>query len=144
LPPAAKLILVIAAAFVLLHPTSRKKLAQWLKLLWERLRTNPVIVSVSQQGLKHLGEAMITSRTTSAAIKSRLRVRKKQTALSHARLISLRANEPLSANQIAQRVLANGYSSRSKTFTAYVRRLLREDRRFVATADGLWMLRTAA
>lgn len=34
--------------------------------------------------------------------------------------------------------------TRSKTFTAYIRRLLRQDGRFVANADGLWMLRSAA
>jgi hypothetical protein len=38
---------------------------------------------------------------------------------------------------------ANGYSSRSKTFTTYVRRLLKQDGRFVTNADGLWMLRSA-
>jgi hypothetical protein len=144
LPPAAKLIIGLAMAIVLLHPTWREKVFQWLKSVWERLReTKPILVSISQGTVKHLAEAALTSRTSSEAIKSRLPIRKKQTALSHARLICLRASEPLAADEIAERILANGYCSRSKTFTAYVRRLLREDRRFVAT-EGLWMLRTAA
>jgi len=53
-------------------------------------------------------------------IKSRLQVRGKQTAL------------------------VDGYSSRSKTFTDYVRRVLRQDGRFVTNAEGQWMLRAAA
>jgi hypothetical protein len=97
----------------------------------------------------HLGsdtprEAAKTSRTTRDVIKSRLQVRGKQTALSHARMICLRSENPLAADEIARRILANGYSSRSKTFTDYVRRLLRQDGRFVTNAEGQWMLRAAA
>jgi hypothetical protein len=144
LPPAVKLILGALLVIALLHPTSREKLAQWLKKIWERLRkTKPVLVSISQGAVKHLAEAAKNSRTTGEAIKSRLPVRGKQTALSHVRLVCLRSKEPLAADMIARRVLANGYSSRSKNFTAYVSRLLREDGRFVK-ADGLWMLRAAA
>jgi len=129
----------------MLHPGSRAKIAEWAKILWARLReTKPVLVSISKEALKHLAEAAQTSRTTGSEIKSRLRLRGEQTALSHLRVICLRSKEPLSADEIARRILANGYSSRSKTFTAYVRRLLRHDGRFVANADGLWMLRSAA
>ena len=85
-----------------------------------------------------------TSHTTRKAIESRLTVRAKQTALSHARVICIRAAEPLSTAEIARRILANGYASRSKSFPSYVRRLLRSDRRFVVGSDGLWSLRAAA
>jgi len=61
LPPAVKLILVAAVAIALLHPTSREKLIQWLKKIWERLReTKPVLVSISQGAVKHLAEAAKT------------------------------------------------------------------------------------
>lgn len=144
LPPAAKLILGALLAFALLHPTSREKLIQGLKKIWERLReTKPVLVSISQGAVKQLAEAAQTSSTTRKVIQSKLRVRGKQTALSHARLIILRSERPLSADEIARRIFATGYSSRSKNFTAYVSRLLREDGRFVK-ADGLWKLRAAA
>ena len=145
LPPALKVILGAAVAIALLHPTSREKLIQWLKKIWERLReSKPVIVSISQGAVSHLADAAKASKTTGEAIKSRLRARGRQTALSHARLICLRSEEPLAADEIARRIIANGYSSRSKTFTAYVRRLLRQHGRFVANAEGLWMLRAAA
>jgi len=145
LPPAGRLMLVAAIAIVFLYPASREKVMQWLKAIWNRLReAKPVLVSLSQEALKYVAEASLTSKTSSEAIKSRLRDHKKQTALYHVRLICLRATEPLSADEIAQRIIANGYCSRSKTFTAYVRRLLSKDHRFVTTSDGLWMLRTAA
>lgn len=145
LPPATKAILIAAIAVVLLHPTSREKVIQGLKMIWHRLsEAKPMLVPICQEIIRYVTEAALRSETASETIKSRLPVRKKQTALSHARLILLRASEPLAANEIAERILANGYTSRSKTFTAYVRRLLRGDRRFVATADGLWKVRTAA
>jgi hypothetical protein len=144
LPPAVKLILLAAATFALLHPTSREKLIQWLKDIWERLREGkPVFVSISHGAVKQLAEAVETSRTKREMIESRLRVRRRQTALSHARLVCLRSKEPLSAGEIARRILANGYFSRSKTFSDYIRRLLRQDVCFVANAKGLWMLRAA-
>jgi len=106
--------------------------------------SKPVLVSISQEAVKHLAEAARTSRTTGETIKSRLPVRGKQTALSHVRLVCLRSEEPLAAAEIARRIIASGYSSRSKNFTAYVRRLLKQDARFVFNAEGLWMLRAAA
>jgi hypothetical protein len=103
-----------------------------------------LLVSFSQKTVKYLADEAKTSKATREVIESRLRVRGKQTALSHVRLVCLRSKEPLSEVEIAQRVLANGYSSRSKTFTDYVRRLLRQDGRFVGSARGLWALRAAA
>jgi len=143
--PAVRLVLGIVVASLILHPASRAKIAEWAKTIWERLReSKPVLASITKEAVKHLAEAAQTSRATGNEIKSRLRFRGTQTALSHLRLICLRSKEPLSADEIARRIIANGYSSRSKTFTTYVRRLLKQDGRFVTNADGLWMLRSAA
>lgn len=145
LPPAVKALLVLAAGIAVLHPKSRQILSECLKGIWERLRgMHPALVSIARPALEHLAEAASTSHTTRKAIESRLTVRAKQTALSHARVICIRAAEPLSTAEIARRILANGYASRSKSFPSYVRRLLRSDRRFVVGLDGLWSLRAAA
>jgi len=145
LPPTVKVILLTAVALVLLHPASREKLIRWAKTVWERLReTKPMLAPILQEAAKYLDEAMTTSKVTREAIRSRLPIRGKKTALDHARLICLRSSQALTADEIARRILANGYSSRSKTFPTYVRRLLREDARFVANAEGLWMIRAAA
>ena len=145
LPPAAKVILAAAVALVFLHPSSREKVIQYAKTIWQRLReAKPILVPILQEAAKSLDEAMTTSRTTREAIRLRLPLRGKKTALAHARLICLRSSDALTVDEIARRILANGYSSRSKTFTAYVHRLLREDRCFVVNAKGLWRLRLAA
>ena len=76
-------------------------------MLWERLKeTKPTLVSVSRQTVKHLAEAAQTSRTTSKAIRSKLRVRGKQTALDHIRLICVRSKEPLEVDEIVRRIVA--------------------------------------
>lgn len=135
LPPAAKLILGVGAAFALLHPDSRRKLIESVSKVWERVKDSEAV----QDGILALGEAMTDSITTGKAIKSKLRVRR-QTALSHARLVCLRSREPLSADEIARRILANGYESRSKTFGTYVRRLLKGNSGFTVNAEGLWTI----
>ena len=57
----------------LLYPTSREKLIQWLKKIWERLReTKPVLVSISQGVVKHLAEA---AKTSALVIRSELMAR---------------------------------------------------------------------
>lgn len=144
LPPIVKIMLLTAVAFALLHPGSREKLIRWAKIVWERLKeAKPVLLPVLEDAAKHLHEAMTTSKTTREAISSRLPIRRKKTALDYARQICLRSSQALTAYEIARRIIADGYSSQSKSFPAYVRRLLREDGRFVK-ADGLWTLRAAA
>jgi hypothetical protein len=145
LPSSVKFLLVFAAAIAVLHPKSREKLSQSFKTIWDYFRkTQPVLVSVTGKALQHLSEAAATSRRTRAIIESKLPIRTKQTALFHARIICIRAAKPLDTSEIARRILANGYVSRSKNFVAYVRRLLRSDRRFVINSDGLWTLRAAS
>ncbi len=98
LPPAAKLVLGIAFGGVILHPTSREKLTRCVKTLWQRLqKAKPVLVPILQEAVKYLDEAMTTSRKTREAIRLRLPVRGKKTALAHARLICLRSSEALTA-----------------------------------------------
>ena len=141
LPPAIQLALGIALTLAVLHPRSREWLIESAKKLWEQVKgSTPVRVLTSDNTVKHLTEAVTTSNSTGNTIKSRLRVRGKQTtALAHARQVLLRSQRPLTADEVARRILANGYSSRSKTFPSYVRRLLRENPVFTKTKDRLWI-----
>lgn len=145
LPPLVKVLLGAAVVAILLHPTSREKVIQELKRLWQRVQQmKPALISFSEEPIKRVAEAAQISTRTAKVIQARLRARGKQTALACIRLICVKAGKPLSAGEIARRVLASGYCSRSKNFVAYVRRLLREDGRFATNANGLWTLRAAA
>jgi len=137
-------MLLAAVALVLLHPASREKLIRWPKQFGAPTGNKADACTHSSRSGQVLDEAMTTSKVTREAIRSRLPIRGKKTALDHARLICLRSSQALTTDEIARRILANGYSSRSKTFPSYVRRLLREDGRFVTNAYGLWTLRIAA
>lgn len=139
LPPAVKLTLAAGLAIALLHPRSRQKLIQWSRKMLDRPKElMAVLAPIVEDAFNYLSEAATTSKTTGDAITSRLRTRGKQTASYYARQVCLRSQRPLAAEEIARRIRANGYTSRSKTFAAYVRRLLRRDPAFVMNVDGLW------
>ncbi|HEV2402161.1 MAG TPA: hypothetical protein VGS27_34845 [Candidatus Sulfotelmatobacter sp.] len=140
LPPAMQLALGIALTIAALHPRSREWLIESSTRIWEQIRgSTPVRALTSDNTIKHLTEAVTTSKSTGDKIKSRLPVRGKQTtALAHAREVLLRSQRPLTADEVARRILANGYSSRSKTFPSYVRRLLRENPVFTKNRNRLW------
>jgi hypothetical protein len=141
LPPAIQLTLGIALAVAVLHPRSREKLIQASRKIWEGVKeSKPVQALTSDSTINHLAEAVTTSKSTADTIKSRLPVRGKQTtALAHARQILLRSPRPLTTGEVADRIVTNGYSSRSKTFPSYVGQLLRKNPRlFSKNGDGLW------
>lgn len=140
LPPAIQLSLGIALAVAVLHPRSREKLIQASRKIWGGVKeSKPVRALTSDSTIKHLAEAVTTSKSTADTIKSRLRVRGKQTALAHARQVLLRSPRPLTTGEVADRIVINGYPSRSKTFPSYVGQLLRKNRRlFSKNGDGLW------
>jgi len=108
------------------------------KTLWQRLQKAKRCLCHSPGSGQVLGRGHDDFEKTPEAIRSRLPVRGKKTALAHARLICLRSSEALTADEIARRILANGYSSRSKTFYGLRSSPVEEDRRFVAnrTAFG--------
>jgi hypothetical protein len=141
LPPAIQLTLGVAVTIAVLHPRSREWLIESSKKLWEQAKgSTPVRALTSDNTVKHLTEAVTTSNSTGDTIKSRLSVRGKQTtALAHARQVLLRSPRPLTTGEVADRIVAHGYSSRSKTFPSYVGQLLRKNPRlFSKSGDGLW------
>lgn len=141
LPPAVKLTLGVVLTIALLHPRSRDRLIKSSKKIWERVKeSRPVLALTSDSTIKHLAEAVTTSKLTRDTIKLRLPVRGKQTtALTHARHVLLRSPRPLTTGEVADRIVTNGYSSRSKTFPSYVGQLLRRNPTlFSKNGDGLW------
>ena len=145
MPPAVRLILGMVVAALILNPVSRAKIGEWAKILWERLRENKaVLVSLSQEAVKHLAEAAQTSRATGHEITSRMRFRGHKLPYPIFGLICLRSKEPLSADEIARRILANGYLHAPDFHRLRPALALKQDGRFVANAEGLWMLRSTA
>jgi hypothetical protein len=142
LPPALKALLGFAVAFALFHPGCRKWLLQHvekaLKQIQEVASSPPFSDAVEM-----IADSAQLSTTSTMKIREAVLPRARRSAISFALRVCTIAPRPLSADEIARRILRSGYASRSKDFAAYVCRLLREDARFVVGADGLWSLRGA-
>jgi hypothetical protein len=52
--------------------------------------------------------------------------------------VCLAAGTPLTLSEIQRRVLLNGYKTKSKYFTTYLRRIMIKDERFILYKDGCW------
>jgi hypothetical protein len=139
LPPAAQLLIVSAIIAVLAHPKSRAK----LNTLWAQLnahvgqRTWELLVSAMYQ----FADATAKERDAYNTIQEVLPPAKKRPLLSHVRAICAASRKPLCLEEIARRVIENGYVPRSDKPLIYLRRRLRSDNSFVESAQG-WELRS--
>jgi len=141
LPTWAKIVVAAAMAAAVTHPKSRAKLAE----AWGCVRDAvgaitpgllDAIGTVAVQFLEsHQNATQIRSELQSALPRPRRR-----SAVQHARSICLVSKEPLSITEIESRMRTGGYTSRSRNFPAYLRRLLRASKQFVEVTPGQWAL----
>ncbi len=142
IPPAAKLLFGVSLGFALLHPTSREQLLSLGKKSWKWLQDDePAFNSLSSSAIQAFAEATSLTMSAEKAIAASLQARDKLSAKAHALRVCMKAGEPLPIAEIARRIQVAGYMSRSRNFTAYVRRILRRDHRFVSPSKGFWVLR---
>jgi hypothetical protein len=80
---------------------------------------------------------------TYAEVQSALPEPRRRSAIQRARSICLVSKEPLSTLEIERRMRKEGYSTRSKDFGRYLRRLLRGSEQFLEVGPGMWSLRAA-
>ncbi|MCI0618241.1 hypothetical protein L0244_35130, partial [bacterium] len=57
--------------------------------------------------------------------------------------VCVSSTEPLSLHEIDRKVRIGGYQSRAKSLTSYLRRIMRQDSRFVCLSDGKWTISRA-
>lgn len=142
MPPALQIILGLMAAAFLIHPQSREKIFGWLKdgLAFVE-RAKPFFLTLAEDFAEATIIAQGAEKTIRAAIPP-LPLRRVP-AVVVARQVCLRAGEPLSLSEIESRVIRAGYSTRSRTFSAYLKRILRANHEFVEVSAGLWMMGAA-
>jgi predicted nucleic acid-binding protein len=141
LPPFVKLLLGIGVGIALLHPESRKKIVDFGKSITGNLKT-VVLTSLSSEIVKSVASSAQQANSLQKTIAAVLRPKGKLTAISYACRVCIKADRPLSVSEIATRIQQSGYTSRSKNFAAYVRRILLRDPRIVMNSSGHWLLRT--
>lgn len=137
LSPTAQVLIAAAIAAVIAHPKSRAKLLQ----LWDSLNQSlkPAMWEALVEAMYQFAEATSEAEESHRALRKILPPSKRRPLLFHARSICLAANKPLNLDEIAKRVVANGYQPRSKKPNAYLLRKLRSDKRFMETESG-WVI----
>ena len=138
LHPAVQIGIVAALVIVLAHPKCREKLSG----AWQTLKDFagptllPMIADVAAQ-------FAVAAQNADAAYKEIQRVlpaELKRSALMHARAVCLISKGPLSLSEIERRIRAEGYVTRARDFSSYLRRLLRSSGQFAETSPGVWAL----
>jgi hypothetical protein len=140
LPPFLKVLLAAGAAIALLHPDSRKRIAQFVQKLLQNVRIG-VASTLSSPAIRSLVEDASRAATSRNAVLNVLPLKKGSPAIAFAYRVCQRSQGPLSYTEIAEQVKTSGYVSRSRNFAAYVHQILRKDSRFSLTPEGLWELR---
>lgn len=142
LPTPVKLILLVGALVVVVHPKLRAKVADFFRSFSSQLDgLKPALRDALGDLLTQATIANATAKNAYAEIQSILPPTRKVSAVVRARAICLLNKEPLSLQEMEVRMRKEGYVSRSQNFTAYLRRVLRKDKRFVEVSPGRWTVR---
>jgi hypothetical protein len=139
LPNPLRLAIGVAAIIAVVHPKCRQTIAGVLRPIWNQLQSarSPLVAAFGDFAANFV-EAQRIAREESIRIKSLVPPKRKLSAVVHARAVCVASQEPLSLREIELRMRQQGYATRSRTFTGYLRRIMRADRRFVELATGMW------
>jgi hypothetical protein len=146
IPPKLKVCIGLVVMGLLLHPKSREHLLGRLKqglALVDKAR--PVMVSISRDAIKELVSAAQRAKDAEQTIRAAIPtvVKPRVPAVVMARVVCLKAGEPLPLAEIEKRVRNAGYSTRARNFAAYLKRILRQNSEFIEISSGSWTLRVA-
>jgi len=142
MPPALQIVAGLLVAAFLIHPQSREKIFGWLKNGLAFLeRVKPFFLALAED----FAEATVTAQGAEKTIRATIPAlpRTRVPVVVVARQVCLRASEPLSVPEIHSRVLRAGYRTRSRTFSTYLKRVLRTNAEFVEVSTGLWRMAAA-
>jgi hypothetical protein len=137
LHPGIQLAIISAVIAAVAHPKSQSKLAS----VWERTkRAAPALLSTIADIATQIAEAKQTEADASKRLQDSLPMRKRRSALMHARVVCVAARTPLSLAEIEKRIRADGYVSRARNFGLYLRRVLLASGQFQKLDTGLWAM----
>lgn len=143
IPTPVKIGFLLAVTAAVIHPRSRAKIIETGKILWAKLNDPRVKAILSSLAVQTF-EAYETADKTSTEIKAALPRAQKRHAINFARQVCAIEKRPLTLAEISHRMKKAGYITRSKSFTAYLRRLLSDSTNFVETSPSYWSLKLSA
>lgn len=142
LPIQVRIILVVGALVAVIHPKLRATIVGVFKSLQSQVGDlKPSVGKILIDLLTEAAAAESTALCTHEKIQSLIPHTRKLPAVVRARAICLVSKKPLSLEEIEARMAREGYVSKSKNFTVYLRRLLQKDKRFIEVSAGLWTIR---
>ena len=137
LHPGMQLAIFSAGIAALAHPKSRATLAS----AWERTKqAAPAFLNTIADIATQIAEATLTEADASRRLQDLLPIRRRRSALMHARVVCLAARTPLSLDEIEKRIRADGYVSRARNLGMYLRRVLLASGQFQELDTGLWAM----
>lgn len=143
LPTWAKVSIAAAAFAIAAHPKSRAKIYEaWDHICKLANINNPSVLRIVGQISTQFLTAHETATKATSELKALMPQPRPRSALQHARSLCLTTKTPLSIAELESLMRAEGYTSQSKTFRGYLRRLLKESMQFVEVTPGKWSLRT--
>lgn len=143
LPGWLKVTAALALIGALLHPRGREFLRN--AAVWLPEHIGPlfdVLTPMLDQLVSHATESRQLIDSAAQRIGPLVAASRPRTARVHARRACLEAQGPLALEELARRVIEDGYVTRSRDFPSYLRRVLRTDREFVESPRGQWTLRS--
>ena len=145
LPRTAKVMVGLALLGVLAHPRGRAFLAQ--TAMWFSSRARAALDALGPlfaQATLHASESQQKANTALERVRPALPAAGQWPARVHALRVCLEATAPLPLEEVARRVLEDGYVTRSNDFPTYLRRVLRARPEFHETPAGFWAVLPAA
>jgi predicted nucleic acid-binding protein len=143
IPTPVKVAFAVAVAAAFIHPQTRAKILEVGKIIWKKFnhpKLRTMLISLAVQ----TAEAHDIAAKTSTEIKAALPNPRKRHAINFAREVCAIEKRPLTLPEIALRMKKAGYVTKSRSFNAYLRRLLRDSKNFMEIKPGCWTLKINA
>jgi predicted nucleic acid-binding protein len=140
IPTPVKVAFVAAVAAAFIYPRSRAKILEVGEIIWKKFnhpKFRAMLFSLAVQTAEAHQMAATTSREIQAALPNAM----KRHAINFAREVCAIAKRPLTLPEIALRMKNAGYATKSRSFIAYLRRLLRGSKNFIEISPGYWTLK---
>jgi predicted nucleic acid-binding protein len=138
LHPLLQVAIIGGLAIAYVNPQVRARLMK----VWQAIGrvARPVLESVMTLA-QELEVSSVNIDAAQRDIRAALPPVPKRSALAHARRICLVHGKPISLPDLAARMKAEGYTTKARDFTGYLKRVLRYSGEFVETPTEHWILR---
>jgi predicted nucleic acid-binding protein len=144
LPGWLKLVLFIGTAVAVCHPKSRAAVVDgWHAVTRKVASVVSPLAPVLIEFMRAYQEEQKKAAESWAQVQEKLPLAKRVPLRNHVYAVCAAAKKPLLLEEIARKVRIGGYRSQARDFCSYLRRIMRQDPRFIKCVDGRWTIAMA-